>query len=597
MLSATAGEARAAIDCSTVNPGGVIWGSAGLGSTGATGTVKVNPGITCVAMGNTGYSPSGTTDLPLGNIDGTTGCEQVVNVQGTLSFPSTFTYPADSTLGVECIRGSFSMVGSNYALVAANALADVGDDILIQNNPGLLAITFNGLVTLGTAGTSNDISIKSNASLGDAQFNALTLIFGKLEIISNGTWGDLTGFGALTAIGNSLEISNNDMLDLLQGEFPALTVIDGSLKVSGNDIMTTLALPALGGISARLTSPGLTINANDLMVLDLSGLVVMPRSVAISSEPNLMDAGITPWALGAIGGSLTFSNNLSLDNLNAFASIATIAGDLNIDNNDALTSITGIASITALGGALLVRGNSSLTAVTFPTITTATRIELRDNDLMATLGFPSLLTLTTELRVHGLIALPDIGITTTGFPVLANLGTQFYMHATSNLTGLSFPSLAATGWRFWLSSNDDLAVLDFPALATIGGELHLDDNPALTAVGGPLVGDFGFPALVSTEGKIFVENNTTLGYFRLPSLTTLSTAATTVASPISVRFNTAMTRFVIDNAADLAGICSGPPLVFNAASVSTITGKANLGACTDLASLAGCLGGTATCVP
>ncbi len=587
MITAAATEAQAAFDCSTVNPGRTSWGVTGVGSTAFAANAKVNPSILCVPTGGSGYSASvpPTTDLPLGNIDGSAGCEQVYNIQSQLTFSSTYTYPPASSIGVECIRGSFSFLNTNYAGFAANSLLDVGNDILVQSNSGLLFITFNSLAVLGVSGFNNDISLKANSALQVADFPALTLINGKLEVISNGSLTDLTGFPSLTDISNSLTIASNPMLDLVLGEFPALTAIGANLDVTGNNAMSTLVLPALGSVSATLASTGVTIYSNDLTTLDLSALAVLDGGFGITSEPNLMGNDITPFVapIATIGGHFLISNNPSLDHLNAFAVFTKMTGELTINNNDAMTDITGISGVTAVGAGVTVRGQASLPTVDFPSVTALSHLEIRDNDMMTALGFASLVALTTELKMYGNAALPDVGLTTVGFPVLAAIGTQLNIQSHPAMTDLVFPALAAMGWQLWVGHNTALTTVSFPALLGIGGELHLNNNTALPAIGGPLLADPGFPVLNTVASRIYLDHNTALAYFRLPSLTAITAPIGGGSAQVWVKYNTAMARFVLDNWVDPAGVCGpgGPGL-------SLITAKANMGVCADLFAFPGC---------
>lgn len=585
MIAAAATEAQAYIDCSATYPTSAMWGSGGYGTTGTIGTVTIVPGAAC---------DTGTNTIPLGNLDGFTCPNQVKGINATVvRMDSTQTYAAVTSIDLECLRGTLYVNSTNLAELHADSLTMVGNDILVESNSGLNDATFDGLVDMGTTGNSNDIVFKSNPGLLAVNFASLKTIAGSLEFSSNGALPNLTGFPLLTDIANYLKIFNNPMLDMVMGEFPSLTVIGAYLMVSGNPSLTTLEIPSLGAVSAMLGGTGILLNANNLMSLDLSGLVILDHTFAIISEPNLMNAGIVPLTLPMVGTHVTFSNNASLDTLGAFASITDIGGDLTIDNNDVLVDITGISGVANIGGGLTVRGQAALPTVNFPTIPALNRLEIRDNDMMVTMGFASLAAIGTELNMYGNAALPDVGLTTVGFPVLAMIGTQLNVQAQTAMTDLVFPALAAMGWQLWVSYNPALTLVDFPALAAIGGELHFNNNVALPAIGGPLVGAPGFPVLGAIAKRIYLDNNTALAYFRLPALTVINAPIGGTAPQAWIKVNTAMTRFVLDTWADPAGACGpGDP------SLARISAQANMGVCPDLTAIKTCFAGIVlTCIP
>lgn len=524
MIAATASEAKAAFDCSVVNPGGVSWGSGGVGSTGFTGAVAVRPGLACVPLLGTGFSPGGTTDLPLGNIDGSPLCEQVVNVQGTLNFPAGafYIYPANTAVNLECVRGALNVVKSNIVNFSADSLTDVGNDIYVESNSALLDVTFDTMTMMGVTGFDNDIVIKANPGLLSVSFPVLDTINGKLQVISNGTLPDLNGFPSLIMVSSLFKIDNNALLDLNHGEFPVLDAVGGSFQVSGNNDMTVVSLPTLTTIASQVSGPGLLITNNNLTDLDLSGLVDMNRSFILTREPNLMNAGIVP--MNALfthinsGGGLVISLNDSLDNLNAFSTLTDVAAEVLIDSNDVMTSIAGLAGLNTIGGSLTVRGNDALTDFSFPNIVILDRLEMRNNISLIDFGFPTLTIIGSDLTMHGNTMLPDVGLTTVGFPLLDTVTTQIYIHANTSMTSFNLPALTVIGWKLWVEYNYALANVALPALTRIGavpkvppapnGVVDVANNdPALIGAGWVLpVGGYAGPLLsanATTNGAGF----------------------------------------------------------------------------------------------
>jgi hypothetical protein len=482
VIAASSAESWAAIDCTATcsDPGELLLGAGGVNSSVYTGTIKVDPDWTqCVNSGaGWGALPAGT--ISIGNLNGKAGCDQVCGVHGTLDFTSVPNYaPAVNINSVQCIRGSLRVINTDIAIFGAQVLTAIGDDIVFQSNSGLAAINVDALVTANGAGISTDIVLNSNPGLTDVSFASLDALGGTLQISGNNALPNLAlGFPVLTSIGNALKITANAALDLILGEFPLLTTIGGVMTVSGNNSMTTLIMPALVGV-AFIPGGGILISSNNLVALDLSGLVFLGAGLSIIAEPNLMDAGIVPLNLAAVGGTLSFSNNPSLDDLDAFASIGAIGTDLFIDSNDALTNIGGISAVAGIGGNLTVRGNDSLPTVSFPNLPNVGRVELRSNNQLTNVAFPALTLIRTELYIFGNLMLPDIGVTNVGFPLLATIGTQIYLHANSFLSAFTLPALSGLGWRAWVKYNPNLAAWPLPAVLVPG------PSTAIGAANGP----------------------------------------------------------------------------------------------------------------
>ncbi|MEZ4266619.1 MAG: hypothetical protein R3F39_09595 [Myxococcota bacterium] len=541
--------------------------------------MTVNPGLACGAVV--------AGQIPLDRLTGAGGCPVACGVNATfLRFTSAYAYPPGGVTmdpAVTCVRGTLSAISTNLTDLTADSVTVLGVDLLIQSNASLTAVSFMALPTIGTAGISNDLLITSNPALEGVDFSSLGTIFGKLEITSNGLLPNLGTLAGLTAVLGAIKIWNNATLDLPFAELAALTVAGSGIEVSGNPAMATLDLSALTLVGFA-SSGSVTINANALVLLDLSGLMAVQSGISVTSEPNLFALSPAAWVLPAVAKSLVIANNPSLLDLNVLTSILAVGQDVLIDNNDALGSITGLGgTLAAVGAQLTVRGNGALPAVSFPVLPAVGRLELRDNDAMVALGFDVLAAVTGEVRIEGNASLPDVGVGTVGFPMLAMTSGQVYVHDNDAMTALVFPALAAIGWQLWVSYNPALTLVDFPALAATAGELHFNNNTALPAIGGPLVGDPGFPVLGAVAKRIYLDSNTALAFFRLPALAAITSPIGGTAPQAWVKFNTALTRFVLDTWVDPVGFCGpgGPGL-------NTITAKANMGVCADLFAIPGC---------
>lgn len=503
MIAASSAEASAAVDCTVPCAGKVVLGSAGIGSSGVTGSVKVDPAAPCVPVGGVGWIGCGTGCVPLGNIDGVdpVNCAQVCGVQGSLLMNSSFAYPANVDLdSLECVRSSLSLINTDIVNFSADVLTTLGDDFWVQSNSALLSTSADVLVATGepsaaippVPGTA-DIVFKSNPTLAFALFPSLDTVRGRLEFSFNAALPNLAGFPLLTTVEQGLTIASNAALDLIAGEFPILDWVWGTLSVTGNKAMTTFSVPTLTmvGPTPPIPAPqGVLINANKLTTLDLSGLAVLRSGFTLSAEPNLTAAGIVAMpALAAVPTSLVISTNGSLANLGAFAAVTTIGTDLVIDNNDSLINITGISSVAAIGRDLTLRGNDILPAATFPAIAALRDLEIRSNLALVTLGFPALAALGLRLYVFGNASLPDIGgAGTVGFPVLAAIGTTLHLHNNDAMTTVTMPALTTVVTEVYAKFNDVLATITLPVIDQIGstplpplidGAVSIASNPAL----------------------------------------------------------------------------------------------------------------------
>ena len=319
----------------------------------------------------------------------------------------------------------------------------------MERNGGIAGVTFDALTVTGNA-----VKIKSNPALTVFSADYLTTIAGYLEVSSNGSLPDLTDVLALTSIGGSLTIENNDALDLSNGELGAITTVSGNIDINGNAVLTAVVMPALTTVSGS----ELRIENNALTSLDLSALTTID-SVYILGEPDLTTLG-PAWVLTAVGDTLSLVDNDSLGNVAALAAVTTVPGELEVKNNGALTTMAGLAGITT-AGQVSIEGNDLLTGVTINGLTTTSAFILRDNDALSTVSFA--------------------GLTTVGglFQIASNDGSW-------STTAGSFPALTTISGNLEVWNNLFLGTLSLPVLASIGATLEVEDNPSLTSVALPL---------------------------------------------------------------------------------------------------------------
>ena len=108
-----------------------------------------------------------------------------------------------------------------------------------------------------------------------------------LNILSNDTIKDLSGFGSLISIGSDLNIESNGIsLSNLDG-FESLIQVNGGINIESN-----FGLQNIDGLSSVRFAGDYVAVLNNLLLTDvngLSGLASVPSALASSTNPSLTD--------------------------------------------------------------------------------------------------------------------------------------------------------------------------------------------------------------------------------------------------------------------------------------------------------------------
>jgi hypothetical protein len=328
--------------------------------------------------------------------------------------------PALPDLGI--VTGDL-IIASNASpdvLASFGALREVGDDILIQGNEGLVNLT--GLDELQRA---SQIAVTGNSSLVDLTgLDHLTRFGGAITVTSNPSLVSVDGLGQLVTGGQIalranrsltsldalaslreitlLEISGNKTLPavslpalervevrLIITENPAITSVGapvltttgGFIQVESNAALRSIDLPRLAATAAlrmtgnvslvTLSAPELGYMTGDLQLislpalatLGLGGLTAIGGSLdlhGLSSSAPL--AGLS--ALDSIGGNLVLRMNRGMVDVTGLSSLASVSGDLTVTANPDLASFAGLDALRRVDGAVTITSNPSLLTAT-----------------------------------------------------------------------------------------------------------------------------------------------------------------------------------------------------------------------------------------
>ncbi len=383
-----------------------------IAGAGATGTGRLSlVGGSSIAIGRTGTPgvlSAGTVSLVAsGGISEPNGIISTSLLLGP-AIGEVFQAAASATLtGSNAITaiGAFNTVG-NFTLTNFNDLAIrgvVSAGVLTAPNPAnsaTLAITVNGNIVLGPAGTA------ARLNAGTVALLATGTVSEPAGVITANT---LTDFGSSRA--RAIVLNGANVITQL-GAFGAL----GNLNIINTVPLTITGLVTAGGLAApdplntgildlRVAAGGLTIgqaagseggNAGTLnagtVVLTVPGTISQPNG-AITA--NLL-TGVTS------GGTLVLADAIRLPGANAIATLGSLAaaGDVFINNT---TGLTVISSVTAGGIATPLAANTGTL-----TIATAGTLSLGQSAASGGGAFPGSLTGgTVALLAGGAISEPN----------------------------------------------------------------------------------------------------------------------------------------------------------------------------------------------
>ena len=406
----------------------------------------------------------------------------------------------------------------------------------------------------------------------DGIFPLLETVTGNLIIQNNANVTTITGFDALTNIGNDFTVSNNASLSsccrLLRLVDASVTVggtSDVSSNIAGCNAVTEITDTCSGSLSISNNS---RFPDNEETVVRITGDLTIRGAVSRSPDFRALEvvegdliiqalnsAFLTEFVdifprLTEVQGSIYIRNNTlaPLQTITGFAAITRVGGDLGLPTEidtdltiaadgeapGNVTEVTRIEGNLTISGTItefpnfaalkVVEGDLSITPITTSTLTTLDDI------------FPALDTILGDLVIRNQNFLQTIG----GFAELDSIGKTLSIRSNSFTTISGFGSLDGIGGALSFIFNRNLTSLsDFGALKSVGGNVAITSNNKFLAVSGfGLLGSVGgnlsfggtrletisgFGSLTRIEGSISISANPALrsisGFYALTSIT------------------------------------------------------------------------------
>jgi len=340
-------------------------------------------------------------------------------------------------------------------------------------------LTISGEVT-SLSGLSNLTSVIGNVSINSTQLtnlaglNNLAHIYGNLTVANNPQLTNLTGLNSLVDVANGVAISSNTALTNLSG-LNSLTTTSASLSIDNN-----ISLTSLSGLDAMTTISGdvyIGYNAALTSLSGLSSLTTIGSSLTITDNPALVNiVGLN--SLQQVSSNLTINNNSQLIALTGLGALTTINNTVTVSANASLASLTGLESLTTIAS-LSITGNPALISLNGLGVTTASYVNINDNDALLSLAGLSGLTEPDYLTVSAndsLTSLNGLNNVTSVYSLNVNENALMqHLTGLNNITNVTF-----------LQISGNTALLDFDGLNTLTAAEYLQilANPALASLSG-----------------------------------------------------------------------------------------------------------------
>ena len=391
--------------------------------------------------------------------------------------------------------------------------------LYLQNNQITDFTGLNGLTSI-----VNTLDVSNNQMVN---FNPINLNSVGTLMINENSLLETIGFDSLTAINTDLEILNNPLLTTI--DLPLVTDLN-TVEISGNTNLTTINNPSLANINgifllednAGLTSfstngasflANATINNNNVMdTLTVDGSN-FSGNLSITNNNNLTTFNQS--SIGNVNGEYLFNNNNGVTSLGLNSS-GTFGRSITITNNDLLQDFT-IGTIPSLGRSVVVENNAVLTNVT---------IEDIQNQVTAGWG----------LIIRNNPSLTDIDIQRSRF-IRGNL----VVSPNPSLKNVTVGSVERAYNQFLINNIDTLETITLGTIDRIDNQLRMDGNAALTTINIDTIGDArnivnasNNPLLTSFVANDMNVLNSSLNLSNNPALTTLDLGLT---STINLDFN------------------------------------------------------------
>ena len=194
-----------------------------------------------------------------------------------------------------------------------------------------------------------------------SNFGALDMVYNTIQITNNSLLETITGFENLQTLSMVFSVQNNPNLTTISG-FNNATSVEFWISVSNNPILQTISgfqnFQSCFGFMAFNDCPLLTSipSFNNLITV---GDFIQFFNIGLSDISGFEN-------LTTIGGgiemtlSLSVGNNQSLSSISAFCSLEELEDDLLIQDNPILVNLSGLKSLRIVGQTMTIRNNASL---------------------------------------------------------------------------------------------------------------------------------------------------------------------------------------------------------------------------------------------
>ncbi len=344
----------------------------------------------------------------------------------------------------------------NLSCEVTNLMIDYND--VLQDISSLSGVTVNG------------VNVAYNPDL--TSLNGLQGVRGNggnsVRVVDNDSITDLAGLENLGYVGSSVIISDNDLLQTLDGL--GSTYIDNTLTISGNPALTDI-----GELSNHTILNGLIIDNNDALtaLIGLHNVSTVAGSVTISGNAKLGDFSAIDFDI--VEGSLTLSDNgdntgsLIDFSANGGCSFGSVQGSITIADHPYLESLAGLG-VSGCGIDLSIYRNtvlSNIQALSGLSGSDAMDLYVWDNYALTDLAGLSGMTRLYDVWIYGNTALLSLD----GLDNVARANT-FQVYDNAQLTDLSALSgMRSEQLRMWGLNS----LADFTADGGLSG-MRIDDS-------------------------------------------------------------------------------------------------------------------------
>lgn len=377
--------------------------------------------------------------------------------------PLRFAFQVVTPEDLDLLRRAGAVMGD--VVVSGPSLVDVvlppvliAGELRVVDNPELLSVSFMG--NLGQA-FGRSLSVRNNPKLTTVSlregYSGQTgaVIPGSVVLGGNGALRNLLGLGGLQAIGGSLVIQENALLDWV--ELRELTHVGGDLIIAANPALRDMSMDA-HLFPLRIETIGGRLVVQDNPVLQQFDLRAL-RSVGgleVTGNGALLDFWLD--SLSVVLGDVVVRRNplLGMHEVTTGEGLRLVTGSIFVEENASLVSLGSLLGSVQLvgerrwpggvtGGDLWITGNPRLRWNLFPQLEAAGDIRIHDNAALETLGPVPLSsgTFASLRRVNTLNVTSNAALNTLGLPALDTVDGFVSVSGSPGLPTCQVQALAA----------------------------------------------------------------------------------------------------------------------------------------------------------